>query len=105
MATLDWQLLELIALTGAPAIFAVIAIVLAWRSISHRALFTLMAFLSLWGISAIVYPIAHDFIDPPLLSSAAYPSPLFNVLVITAASVALLGFSALWWLRSVLRNT
>ena len=104
MHSTDWQLL-LIAITGAPVIFAFIAIALAWRSISHRALFAVMAFLSLWGISAIVYPIAQGIINPPLLSSAAYPSPLFNVLAITAASVGLLGFPALWWLRNVLRAT
>jgi hypothetical protein len=104
MDTVHWNLLQGIVVCGSPAIFAVVAVALAWRTISHRALFAAIAFFSLWGIGAITYPIAYDLVDPPVLSSMTYPGALFNVLAITAVAVAIVGFPILWGLRNALRT-
>jgi hypothetical protein len=104
MNTSQWLLLELIALTGTPLIlFPLIAIAMAWRSVKHRALYALLAFLALGGLQSLLYTVVRHLINPPL-GPATYPSPMFNVLVVTALLVALVGFPILWWLRNTLRN-
>ena len=106
MDVTQWHLLELIAVLGTPIIlFPIIAIAFAWRSISHRALFAVFAFLSLTGLHQVVYTIIDHLIDPPLLGPSTYPSPKFTVLLITATLVGMLGLPVLWRLRNLLRNT
>ncbi len=105
MATSQWLLLELIAVTGIPLVlFPLAAITLAWRSIKHRALYALLAFLAMSGLQSLSYPVILRLINPPL-GPATYPSPMFNVLLANAVLVALVGFPVLWWLRNTLRNT
>ena len=100
-----WHLLELIAVTSTPLVlFPLIAITLAWRSVKHRALYALLAFLSFWGLQSFFDPILHHLFNPPL-GPATYPSPMFTLLVTSAVLVALVGFPVLGWLRNTLRNT
>ena len=100
-----WYLLELIAITGTPLVlFPLVAIALAWRSVKHRALFVLLAFLTFAGLQSFLYPVLFNLFNPPL-GPATYPSPMFTLLVATAVLVGLAGFAVLAWLRNTLRNT
>jgi hypothetical protein len=105
MDTSHWLLLELIAVTGTPLVlFPLVAIVLAWRSVKHRALYVLLAFLTLAGLTNFLNAIIRAIVNPPA-GPSTYPSANFTVLFSVAVLVALIGFPILWWLRNTLRNT
>ena len=104
MDTSHVNLLQVIALAGAPLLFAALAISLAWRSVAHRVLFSALAVLCFWGLSGIIYPVALGLLNPTALGPATYPSAEFNVLAATAMLAALVGFPLLWRLRNVLRS-
>lgn len=99
-----WHLLGLIAMVGAPILLAIAATAVAWRSINRRALFLVVAVLSLWGLGSVTYPIALSVLNPSGGGPASYPSAEFNVLLANAILVALVGFPVLWWLRNALRR-
>jgi hypothetical protein len=104
MDTVHWQLLELIALLGAPFVFAFLATAFAWRDIAHRFLFLVVSVLVFAGLSALALPVATELFNPSGGGSAIYPSPQFNALVAHAVVVALLGFPVMRWLGSALRR-
>ena len=101
----QWGLLEMIAMLGAPVIFSAAATATFWRSINHRALFSVFALLSMWGLASLIFPIAQDLVNPSGAGSAVFPGAQFNVLVAYVAGVALCGLPLLLWLRNVLRRT
>ncbi|MBS0160935.1 MAG: hypothetical protein JSS26_20335 [Nitrospira sp.] len=105
MDTTQLLLDEIIAITATPLfLFPLIAIALAWRSVKRRALYSLLAFLSFWGLQSFFYPTLRHIFNPPL-GPATYPSPTFTLLVVSALLAAAAGFPILWWLRNALRNT
>jgi len=103
MDIIHLQLLELLLLTGAPFVFALVATAVAWRSIPHRALYAVLAVLSFWGLSTLTYPFLLDQLNPTASGPATYPSAQFNVIAANAAIGVLLGFPLMWWLRNALR--
>ncbi|MDE2257379.1 MAG: hypothetical protein KGK05_06410 [Xanthomonadaceae bacterium] len=104
MTTPQWQIFEIIAVIGVPdIIFPLVAIALAWHSVKFRALYALLAFLTLWGLQSFFDAILRHLFNPPL-GSITYPSPMFTVLLANATLVALVGFPILWSLRNALRK-
>jgi len=104
MNTSQWLLLEIIGMLAAPFAFALIATLAAWRSTNQRALFLVFAVLAMCGLSAFIFPIAQDLLNPSKGGPATYPSAQFNVLLAHAVSVAVCGFPLLLWLHNALRR-
>jgi hypothetical protein len=105
MDTVHWLLLELIGMSGAPILIAVIASALWWRSLTQPVLFSLLAILSLWGLAGFAWPIAQHLLNPSKLGPATYPSAQFNVLLAIDMLVLVLGLPLLVALRKSLRRT
>ena len=104
MDTVHWHLLEVAFVAGAPFLFAAFATALAWRAISHRALYAIVSLFFFWGLDEFLYPLVALALNPTRTGSAAYPGAMFWVLAATATLVAVIGFPILWRLRIALRR-
>jgi hypothetical protein len=104
MDTAHWLLLELIGMSGAPILIALLASALWWRSVGRPILFLFFAVLSLWGLAGFAWPVAQDLLNPSKLGPATYPSAQFNVLLAIDIFVLALGVPLLLALRKALRR-
>jgi hypothetical protein len=105
MDTIHWLLLELIGMSGAPILIALIASVIWWRSVARPILFALIAILSLCGLAELVWPIAQDLFNPSSNGPATYPSAQFNVMLAMDVFVLVVGIPLLITLRKALRRS
>jgi hypothetical protein len=99
------RLVVIVLLDAAPPLFALLATALAWRSMSRRGLFFVVAVLCLYGLAATIHPMALDYFYPDRLSPVSVAPNYFRALVITDVLTAIFGFPILWWLRNGLRRT
>lgn len=97
-------LLELIALAAAPILFAIVAVVVSWRSLTHHLVFSAVVFLSFSGLWSIVYSVILLMYESANASNKMYIVPAFNALAVTAIVVAGVGFPIIWLLRNALRG-
>ena len=105
MDTSHWLLLELIGISGIPLLVALAVIAFTWRSISRRALFSVLTVFLLWGLFALAYPLAQGVFNPSLAGPATFPSAQFNVFFASDMVVLVFGVPLLLWLRNALRRT
>jgi hypothetical protein len=103
MDTQDMMLLQIAILAGAPIIFGLLTIAVAWRTISHRLLYSCVAMLVFLGLSSVFYSGVHEIYMASGASEAIYFGNLIKMLLVTAALVAAVGFPVLWRLHNVLR--
>jgi hypothetical protein len=103
MATQDLMMLQIAILAGAPIIFGLLAIAVAWRTISHRLLYSCVAMLVFLGLSSLFYTGVHEIYKSSMSNEVIYFSGLIKILLVTAGLVAATGFPVLWRLRDALR--
>jgi hypothetical protein len=97
-----------------PAIITLAGLVVWWRTLSHRALFVVTGYLSLFTIESVIRQLLtpiYNFSGPPASSDEIDKMIAFvdgsrtKAAVATAVLVLLLGGSLLLWLRSALRRS
>ena len=99
------RLVVIVLLDAAPPLFAILATVLAWRSMPRRGLFLVVSVLCLYGLAATIHPLALDYVYPDPSSPINAAPNFLRALVITDVLTAVLGFPLLWWLLNGLRRT
>jgi ABC-type sugar transport system permease subunit len=96
----------LITLIFLPAILAVLASALCWRSISRTRLFLVTAILSLGGLQAIFAPVATAVFIPcgSGFSDVATHEPFTRSIIVAAIFQLTVGVVYLWWLYRAFRK-
>jgi hypothetical protein len=89
-----------------PMIRAVVATLVAWRSIARRALFFVLAVLVLLGLQGLAAPAAISVLLPHGggLTKAAANEAFFQSVVSGAILEVVAGSFVLWWLSRALRK-
>lgn len=105
MNTSDWLLLEIAAVIIAPVVTIVIASLFLVRHVRHKVFFLLITFLSVSGLTSIIFPVAMDMFNPSGDGPMTFPSANFNGLAATGIAVVAIGFVLLGWFNSILRRS
>jgi len=89
-----------------PAIWAIIATLVVWRSITRHALFFVLAVLVLLGLQGLAAPAAISVLLPHGggLTKAAANEAFFESAVSAAILEVVAGSVVLWWLSRALRK-
>lgn len=88
-----------------PALLAIFATAVFWRSVERRGLFFVAALLALLGLQALAAPFAVNYwFGMAQMHRVPAEDALFRGLVTSAGFQLALGMPFLWWLRQGLRR-
>ena len=96
---------QIATLVGLPVIIAILASVIAWRTVSRPWLFLVASLLALLGLQGIAAPAATAVFYPsPVSGPLTWDSPFARGLVLSAVLQLAVGGPFLWWLSRGLRK-